>query len=56
MNDGDIKVIVNKLWKYLGQDKINFCMLRLYPLHRQAAQHFDERYKCKESESFLSQS
>ena len=25
------------------------------PLHRLAAQHFDERYKRKQSESFLSQ-
>ena len=30
-------------------------MSSLRPLHRQAAQHFDERYKRKQSESFLSQ-
>ena len=30
-------------------------MLSLHPLHRQAAQHFDERYKRKQSESFLRQ-
>ena len=30
-------------------------MSRLRPLHQQAAQHFDERYKRKQSESFLSQ-
>ena len=30
-------------------------MSSLRPLHRQAAQHFDERNKRKQSESFLSQ-
>ena len=30
-------------------------MSSLRPLHQQAAQHFDERYKRKQSESFLSQ-
>ena len=59
MNDGDIKVIANKFyWKYLGQDKVDLIrsfMSSLRPLHRQAAQHFDERNKRKQSESFLSQ-
>ena len=31
------------------------CMSSLSPLHRLATQHFDECYKCKQSESFLSQ-
>ena len=31
------------------------CMSSLSPLHRLATQHFDERYKRKQSESFLSQ-
>ena len=30
-------------------------MSSLRPLHRQAAQHFDERFIRKQSESFLSQ-
>ena len=30
-------------------------MSRLHPLHRQAAQHFDEHFIRKQSESFLSQ-
>ena len=59
MNDGDIKVIANKSqWKYLGQDKVNLIrsfMSSLHPLHQQAAQHFDEASKRKQSESFLSQ-
>ena len=32
-----------------------FCMSGPRPLHRIATQHFDERYKRKQSESFLSQ-
>ena len=31
------------------------CMSSFHPLHRQAAQHFDERFICKQTESFLSQ-
>ena len=33
-----------------------FCMSSLSPLHRLATQHFDESYKRRQSESFLSQS
>ena len=36
------------IWSYL-------CMSSPCPLYRQAAQDFDERYKHKQSESFLSQ-
>ena len=44
----------------LRQDKVNLirclCMSSPSPLHRLATQNFDERYKRKQSESFLSQS
>ena len=33
----------------------DFCMSSPSPLHRLATQHYDERYKHKQSESFLSQ-
>ena len=57
VNDGDIKVMANKFHcQYLGKDKgLCLCMSSLRPLHRQAAQQFDESFIGKQSVSFLSQ-
>ena len=59
MNDGDIKVIAKNFDRNtLGKTKLirsGLCMSSPSPLHRLAAQHFDERYKRKQRESFLSQ-
>ena len=51
MNNGDIKVIANNLNGNTSSKAKLICsglsMSSLRPLRRQAAQHFDERYKRK---------
>ena len=55
MNDGDIKVIASKFWWKYFLIGPGLCISSPSPLHRLATQHFNECYKRKESESFLSQ-
>ena len=55
MNDGDVKVLqINFNGNSYGKEKLiwsGLCMSSLRPLHQQAAQHFDERYKWKQRAS-----
>ena len=55
VNDRDIKVLqINFNENTWGKAKLiwsGLCMWSLRPLHRQAAQHFDERYKRKQTAS-----
>ena len=59
VNDGDIKWSqINFHRNTSGETKLIWsclCMSRTSPLHRLATQYFDERYKRKQSESFLRQ-
>ena len=57
-------MVIKKRWQIIFNENTNgkknliwsgLCMSSLRPLHRQAAQHFDERFIRKQSESFLSQ-
>ena len=57
MNDCDIKMMANNYNENTKTKLIlsGLSMSSLHPLHRQAAQHCDERFLRKKSESFLSQ-